>query len=143
MTANTTTPEIKGVEVKAENITFTDTTIPEGKGSDVVAWAKAAGKTPAEVAAAATLFNNYLLNVADLTVNPQIKIVSIDVTKSPVEVVAEVTDANGSTFKKTLDADDIEGALKYKAAATLEDLKKATPKTDIATGDQFIQVVVE
>lgn len=143
MTANTTTDEIKGVAVTASDITFTDTTIPEGKGSDVVAWAKAAGKTPAEVAAAATLFNNYLLNVTDFTVDPQIKIVSIDVTKSPVEVVAEVTDANGSTFKKILDADDIKGALKYKAAATLEALKKATPKAAIGAEDKFIQVVVE
>jgi hypothetical protein len=44
---------------------------------------------------------------------------------------------------KTLDAKDIKGALKYKAAATLEALKTAKSKDAIEAGDQFIKVVVE
>lgn len=137
------------VAVNATAVTASDVNVTVPSGSTVTAdtvfnWAKAIdGATPASIRNAANIFNNYLLNVTDLTVDPQIKIVSIDVTKSPVEVVAKVTDANGTEFNKILDAKDIKGALKYKAAATLELLKTAESKAAIEAGDQFIKVVVE
>jgi hypothetical protein len=136
------------VTVTAESIGASDVgvTVPEGStvaANTVFEWAKAIdGATPNSIKNAANIFNNYLLNVTDLTVDPQIKIVSIDLSGAAPVVTAEVTDANGTTLK-TLDADDIKGALKYKAAATLEALKNATPKEAIGAGDQFIQVVVE
>jgi hypothetical protein len=121
-------------------------TVPDGStvtAKTVFDWAKAIpGATPDSISSAANIFNNYLLNVTDLTVDPQIKIVSIDLSGEAPVVTAEVTDANGTTVK-TLDAKDIKGALKYKAAATLEALKIATPKEAIGVADQFIQVVVE
>jgi hypothetical protein len=144
-----TMTENKTVTVAATAASATDigVTVPEGTSAETVsaalAWAKAANKTTAEVKAATTLFDNYLLNVTDLTVAPQIKIVSIDLSGETPAVTAEVTDANGTAFTKTLDATDIKGALKYKAAATLEALKTAPSKDAIEAGDQFIKIVVE
>jgi hypothetical protein len=137
------------VTVTAESIGASDVgvTVPEGStvaANTVFDWAKAIpGATPDSISSAANIFNNYLLNVTDLTVDPQIKIVSIDLSGKVPAVTAVVTDANGTEFTKTLAADDIKGALKYKAAATLEALKTVGTKAAIEKGDQFIQVVVE
>jgi hypothetical protein len=137
------------VTVSAKPVTAADVdvTVPDGTPDETVnaalAWAKAAGKTTTDVKAAANIINNYLLNVADLSKEPQIKIVEIDVSGEVPVVKAEVTEADGTTTIKELKSDAINGTIKYKTAAELKDLKTATPKAAIEDGDKFIQVVVE
>ena len=136
--------ELKTVSVSAEDL---GVTVPEGTPADTtsaaLAWAKNAGKSTTEVKAASNIINNYLLNVADLSKEPQIKIVEIDVSGEVPVVKAAVTEADGTTTIKELKSDAINGAIKYKTAAELKDLKTATPKAAIEDGDKFIQVVVE
>ena len=137
---------VSSKEVTSDDI---DVTVPTGTPAATVnaalAWAKAAGKTTAAVEGAANIVANYLLNVADLAVEPKIKITSIDLSGDVPTVTAEVTAADGTTTIKTLTADNINAAasIKYKAAATLEALKDATPKAAVEADDKFIQVVVE
>ena len=138
------------VTVSAKEATSADlnVTVPEGTAPATVnaalVWAKDAGATTAAVTGASNLIANYLLNVTDLTDEPQIKITGIDLSGDVPTVTAEVTTSAGTTIK-TLTADNInaDAAIKYKAAATLEALKSATSKAAIEAGDQFIQVVVD
>ena len=139
-----------GIKVEAKELTSADldVTVPEGTATATVdaalAWAKAANKSTTDVESATNLIANYLLNVTDLTDEPQIKITGIDLSGAAPTVTAEVTTSAGTTIK-TLTADNINeaAAIKYKAAATLEALKSATSKAAIEAGDQFIQVVVD
>ena len=132
-------------------VTSSDIVVNNPTGADAttvnaaLAWAKSAGMTTAAVEGAANIVANYLLNVADLAVEPKIKITSIDLSGDVPTVTAEVTAADGTTTIKTLTADNINSAasIKYKAAATLEALKNAASKSAIEAGDKFIQVVVE
>ena len=137
---------VSSKEVTSDDI---DVTVPTGTPAATVnaalAWAKAAGKSTDAVEGAANIVANYLLNVENLEVEPKIKITSIDLSGDVPTVTAEVTAADGTTTIKTLTADNINAAasIKYKAAATLEALKNATPKAAVEAGDKFIQVVVE
>ena len=139
------------VTAKAVTAADVDVTVPSGTSPETVnaalAWAKAAGKTPAAVeAAGAHFFNNYLLNVDDLSVKPEIEIVEVDASAKPMTIKAKVTDANGSTYEKVIIGDDaqtINAGIKYRAAATLEAFKSATLKDAIGADDKFVQVVVE
>ena len=137
--------------VKAEGVGATDldVEVPTGTPPETVnaalAWAKDKGKSTDAVKDAANIVANYLLNVENLAVEPKIKITSIDLSGDVPTVTAEVTAADGTTTIKTLTAKNINAAasIKYKAAATLKDLKNATAKEAIEAGDKFIQVVVE
>lgn len=153
-TAVTASATEKAIEVTATEKAASDIDykVPEGTAAETVSaaltWAKNAGQSAAAVEGAANLLNNYLLNVDDLTVDPQIEIVEIDTTTSPVKVTVKVTDAKGSTYEKTLDSTTtLNGGvqLKYQAAASLEGLDAAEKSTTIpaSTGSQFIRAVVE
>ena len=140
-----------GLDDLIKEVTAADLDVknPSGASDDTVnaalAWAKNANKTPEAVEAASNIVANYLLDVTDLTVEPKIKITSIDLSGGTPVVTAEVTNADGTKTIKQLTSENInaDATIKYKAAATLEALKSAASKAAIEAGDQFIKVVVE
>jgi hypothetical protein len=138
--------DVNATAVTTSDITFADTSVPTGDaGAKALAWAKKEGKTTDDVKAAKYFYSDYLLGFTDFsTAEPTIEIVSIefDANGKPV-VEAKVTVGDVTKIEKLSEATTLNGTLMYKAAATLEALKDATPKAAIADGDQFIQVVVE
>ena len=136
----------------ADVTTTGDAAITEGNKNTILAWAKTGGNNVDQVEAAAAagyLSDSYTLNVADLSAEPEIEIVSIvpgDGTTAAT-VTAKVT-VNGVTRIDNLSSAVFNGGatLKYKAATTLSGLDAATAVDTIPTtteGSQFIKVVVE
>ena len=117
--------------------------IPAEKKSAVIDYAKSKNATLEQVLAAEYLYADYLLNLDEISVyEPTIEITSITLVDGKPVVEAKVT-VGGVTKIETLTTATLNGTLKYKAAATLDALKTATPKAAIEEGDQFVQIVVE
>jgi hypothetical protein len=135
--------ELVATAVTSENIGTMESEIPSGKADAVLAWAKENAMTTAQVLAAPYLYADYLLNLTEPSASePTIEITSITLVGGKPVVEAKVT-VGGDTKIETLTTATLKGTLKYKAAATLDALKTATPKTEIAEGDKFVQIVVE
>lgn len=137
----TTTVSIAGVAFSA--VQSADEAITDANRDAVYAWAKSNGKSQSEVSAAKYLYADYLFNLKEFsTAEPTIEIAEF--TVDPLVIKAKVT-VGGETKIEDLSADSLElnGTLKYKAAATLEDLEAAQPKETLDATDRFFKVVVE
>ncbi|MBR3777676.1 MAG: hypothetical protein IKL02_08800 [Kiritimatiellae bacterium] len=137
----TTTVTIAGVAFSA--VDSADAAITDANRNAVYAWAKSNGKSQSEVSAADYLYADYLFNFTEFsTAEPTIEIAEF--TVDPLVIKAKVT-VGGETKIEDLSADSLElnGTLKYKAAATLEALKTAQPKETLDATDRFFKVVVE
>ena len=136
--------ELVATAVTSENIGDLAAEIPAEAAGDVLNWAKNSGMTTDQVLAAPYLYEDYLFNFTQPSqAKPTIEITSITLVDGVATVEAKVT-VDGVTKIETLtSATGLNGAVMYKAAATLDALKTATPKDAIAEGDQFIQIVVE
>ncbi len=137
----TTTVPIAGVAFSA--VESADAAITADNRDAVYAWAKSNGKSQSEVSAANYLYADYLFNFAEFSAaEPTIEITEF--TADPLVIKAKVT-VNGETKIADLSATglNLNGTLKYKAAATLEALEDATPKAALDATDRFFKVVVE
>lgn len=120
-----------------------DAAITDANRNVVYAWAKNKGKSQSEVSAANYLYADYLFNFAEFSAaEPTIEITEF--TADPLVIKAKVT-VNGETKIADLSVTglNLNGTLKYKAAATLEALEAATPKAALDATDRFFKVVVE
>ena len=137
----TTTVTIAGVAFSAVN--SVDAAITDANRNAVYAWAKSNGKSQSDVSAANYLYADYLFNFTEFsTAEPTIEIAEF--TVDPLVIKAKVT-VGGETRIEDLSATglNLNGTLKYKAAATLEALKDAEPKETLGATDRFFKVVVE
>lgn len=137
----TTTVTIAGVAFSA--VESADEAITDANRNAVYAWAKNKGKSQSEVSAANYLYADYLFNFTEFsTAEPTIEITEF--TADPLVIKAKVT-VGGVMKIEDLSVDGLElnGTLKYKAAATLEALETATPKTTLEETDRFFKIVVE
>lgn len=137
----TTTVTIAGVAFSA--VESADAAITADNRDAVYAWAKSNGKSQSEVSAANYLYADYLFNFAEFSAaEPTIEITEF--SADPLVIKAKVT-VNGETKIADLSATglNLNGTLKYKAAATLEALEDATPKAALEATDRFFKVVVE
>ena len=137
----TTTVTIAGVAFS--EVGSADAAITADNRNAVYAWAKRNGKSQSEVSAAKYLYADYLFNFAEFSAaEPTIEIAEF--TVDPLVIKAKVT-VGGETKIKDLSATglNLNGTLKYKAAATLEALESAKPKATLDATDRFFKVVVE
>jgi hypothetical protein len=136
-----TTVTIDGVafsDVKSDDAAITD-----ANRNAVYAWAKNKGKSQSEISAAKYIYADYLFNFTEFsTAEPTIEITEF--TADPLVIKAKVT-VDGVTKIEDLSATDLNlnGTLKYKAAATLEAIETATPKEKLEVTDRFFKIVVE
>ncbi len=135
----TTTVTIAGVAFSV--VESADEAITDANRNAVYAWAKNKGKSQSEISAAKYIYADYLFNFTEFsTAEPMIEITKF--TADPLVIKAKVT-VNGVTKIEDLSVTGLNGMLKYKAAATLEALETATPKTSLEETDRFFKIVVE
>ena len=135
----TTTVTIAGVAFSA--VESADEAITDANRNAVYAWAKNKGKSQSEISAAKYIYADYLFNFTDFSeFAPTIEI--FEISLNPLVIKAKVT-VNGVTKIEDLSVTGLNGTLKYKAAATLEALETATPKTTLEETDRFFKIVVE
>ena len=135
----TTTVTIAGVAFSA--VESADEAITDANRNVVYAWAKNKGKSQSEISVAKYIYADYLFNFTDFSeFAPTIEI--FEISLNPLVIKAKVT-VNGVTKIDDLSVTGLNGTLKYKAAATLEALETAEPKTTLEETDRFFKIVVE